>query len=89
MTVLEAFRAGTPVVVTDSLGISEDCRSYGAAVVTDGSVAALADAVIALLDDPVHAEKLRAGATSYLRDRLDISSVADTLSETYEAVTVE
>lgn len=88
MTVLEAFRAGTPAVVTDSLGISDDCRAYDAAVVTDGSVAALADAVIAVLDDPVRAEQLRAGATSYLRDRLDISSVAGTLSEIYEAVIV-
>ncbi|MEN2740518.1 glycosyltransferase [Microbacterium sp. X-17] len=84
MTVLEAFRAGTPVVVTDSLGISDDCREYEAAIVTDGSVPSLADAVASVLNERDQALVLRSGALDYLRERLDISSVALSLSALYE-----
>lgn len=83
MTILEAFQAGTPVVATDSLGIAGACTRYGAALVTDGSPAALAAAVTRILDDPLLAQQLLDGADRYLHAELDIEDVADQLEATY------
>jgi len=87
MSVLEAMQAGTPCVVTDSLGIAARCKEYGAAIVTDGSVATMADAVEAIAQNPVLAESLRVGGARYLQSESDIDAVASDLSRHYaEAV---
>lgn len=83
MTVLESFVAGTPVVTTSSLGIAADCERYGAAVVTDGTVEALAEAVRRVRTDDDMSESLRRGALSYVKAELDISGVARELQDEY------
>jgi len=83
MSVLESFLAGTPVVTTSSLGIAPACERHGAAVVTDGSVAALADAVQEVRASPTRAEELRRGAQQYVQAELDIAAVAATLEHEY------
>nr|WP_330171104.1 glycosyltransferase [Microbacterium sp. Y20] len=85
MSVLEAMRAGTPVVTTDSLGIAADCRAHGAALVTDGSAHQLAAAVASLLDDATLAEEIRIGAGRYLEEQLNIARVAEQLESAYAA----
>lgn len=84
MSVLEAFIAGTPVVTTSSLGIARDCERYGAAVVTDGSVEALANAVQELWASSARSKELRDGARRYVEKELDIAAVAATLEREYE-----
>jgi glycosyltransferase involved in cell wall biosynthesis len=84
MTMLEAFAAGTPTVATDSLGIADDCREYGAAAITDGSTQQLALAVRKVLEDPDHASELRRGGERFLRERLDIDAVAAQLEQLYQ-----
>jgi len=86
MTVLESFVAGTPVVTTSSLGIAPDCERFGAAVITDGTVDALADAVLRVRTDDDVSESLRRGATAYLKEELDIRGVARELQEEYAYV---
>lgn len=83
MTVLEALKAGTPTIVTNSLGISEACRSYGAAIVTDGSTEELCSAVREVLRNNTKASELRAGGLAYLRGELDVTQVAARLEATY------
>lgn len=83
MTVLEAFRAGTPVVATNSLGIAADCERYGAAVVTDGTPRSLADAVRRVYASDSVADGLRAGGERYLRECLDVRDVAVQLEAIY------
>lgn len=83
MSVLEAFRAGTPVVVTDSLGIAADCQSFGAAIITDGTPTTLARAVNSILTSPTLAEELRGGASSFIRSKLDVRGVAERLASIY------
>ncbi len=83
MSVLEAFQAGTPVVVTNSLGIAASCIENNAAVVTDGSPESMAEAVIHILADNKYAESLRAGAERYLKAELDIKQVAYDLEKRY------
>jgi glycosyltransferase involved in cell wall biosynthesis len=84
MSIIESLAAGTPVVTTDSLGIAEACEAHGAAIITDGTPLALADAVEAVFLNPAVAEDLRHGGESYLRDELDIRTVAQQLVREYE-----
>jgi glycosyltransferase involved in cell wall biosynthesis len=58
-TAQEALRAGTPLVSTRAGGIPELVGS-GAELVPVGDAAALADAVVRVLDDPAHAAELAA-----------------------------
>ncbi|MGU3357835.1 glycosyltransferase [Microbacterium sp. M4A5_1d] len=83
MSVLEAFIAGTPVVTTSSLGIADDCERYGAAMVTDGSVEALANAVHEVWGSPARSKELRDGARRYVEAELDIDAVAAVLEREY------
>ncbi|CAN5423543.1 glycosyltransferase [soil metagenome] len=83
MTILESLRVGTPVVTTDSLGIASACERYGAAMITDGSPAELANAVARVLGEHGVAEGLRAGGHEYLRAELDIARVVDDLENLY------
>lgn len=85
MTILEAFAAGTPVVTTASLGIAAECERYGAAVVTDGSIGQLADAIEDILLTPETATSLREGAHTYLTTELSIDAVVDQLLDQYSA----
>ncbi|MDQ1124484.1 glycosyltransferase [Microbacterium trichothecenolyticum] len=87
MSILEAFNAGTPVVTTASLGIAETCERYDAAIVTDGSAAAMADAVHLIYSSPMRAQELREGAERYVSSELDIAAVAATLENEYVLAT--
>ncbi|MDQ1204476.1 glycosyltransferase involved in cell wall biosynthesis [Microbacterium sp. SORGH_AS 862] len=90
MSILEAFRARTPVVATTSLGIAEKCAEYRAAALTDGSPQELADAVDLIIQDSNHRDELRAGAQAYFEAELGIEAVVDELVEHYSrAVTAE
>ena len=83
MTVIEAFNVSTPTVVTSDLGIAQACRDYKAALVTDGTPTQLAQAVLALLEDPVLNEQVVAGGHRYLENELDIAHVAKFLAAEY------
>lgn len=83
MTILEAIRAGTPVVTTTSLGIADACREYGAALLTDGSVDQLTSAVRRVLEEPILAENLREGGQNLLRERMSMGPVLDRLESVY------
>lgn len=85
MTILEAFQTGTPVVTTDSLGIADLCRSYGAALVTDGTPSQMAAAVRQVLEDPAVASGLRQGALRLLRDKMNVDDVSKSLEDIYVA----
>ena len=83
MTIIESFKAGTPVVTTDSLGIASQCRAHGAAIVTDGTADALAQGVAAVLEDSTKADQLRAGGRRLLIEQMDIRNVVDQLEKIY------
>jgi glycosyltransferase involved in cell wall biosynthesis len=83
MSLLEALGMGVPSVCTDGCGLAPVLRDTGAAVVTDGSVEALADAVQSILGDPATAARLSAAGRRLVRDRFSISSVARDLETVY------
>ncbi|TDL46285.1 glycosyltransferase [Microbacterium oleivorans] len=85
MTVLESFSAGTPVITTSSLGIADRCKHYSAAIVTDGSVTAIAEAIELVLSSTEQVVALREGARRFIESDLSIESVVDRLLEIYES----
>jgi glycosyltransferase involved in cell wall biosynthesis len=83
MSVLEALAGGTPVVMTSSCGIAAELASTGAALVTDGTPAALADAVERLLtDDDLRSRTVAAGHAA-VAGAFSLSAVADRLTAHY------
>lgn len=83
MTVLEALAVGTPVVCTDGCGIAGELARRGAAVVTDGSPQAMADAVRDLLGDEDLRRSLVAAGRRAVEEMFSIRAVADRLEEIY------
>ncbi|MFI1044511.1 glycosyltransferase [Streptomyces griseoruber] len=83
MTVLEALAEGTPVVCTDSNGIAAELARRQAALVTDGSPEALADAVGRLLADPELRHRLAEAGRRAIDEVFSIRAVVDRLEKLY------
>lgn len=83
MSLLEALACGTPVVCTHSCGIAEELARRGAALVTDGSPRALADAVLVLLRDEAARERLVRAGHRAVEEVFSVRAVADRLEELY------
>ncbi|MFI8965425.1 glycosyltransferase [Streptomyces sp. NPDC053493] len=86
MTVLEAMTAGTPVVCTDTCGMAEELARREAAVVTDGSPRAMADAVCELLLDEGRRAALVTAGHRAVEEAFSIHAVTDRLEEMYRAL---
>ncbi|MCP3819735.1 glycosyltransferase [Streptomyces sp. A3M-1-3] len=84
MTVLEALAAGTPVVCTDSCAIAGELARRGAAIVTDGSPEAMADAVCDLLGDEDLRRSLAEAGRRAVEEVFSIRAVGDRLEEIYQ-----
>jgi glycosyltransferase involved in cell wall biosynthesis len=83
MTVIEAMSAGTPVVCTDTCGMADELARRGAAIVTDGSPQAMADAVCDLLTDENKRHGLVKAGQCAVEEAFSIHAVADRLEELY------
>lgn len=80
---IEALAAGTPVVATDHLGAAEVVRHGETGLLTPHTPDALAEAVIALLDDPVRAAAMGAAGQRDVLERFDYERQLDRVVETY------
>ncbi|MFI9251610.1 glycosyltransferase [Streptomyces sp. NPDC053069] len=83
MTVLEALAEGTPVVCTSSCGIAGELADRQAAMVTDGSPQALAEAVGRLLTDAALRRRLVDAGHRAIREVFSIRAVVDRLEDMY------
>jgi glycosyltransferase involved in cell wall biosynthesis len=83
MVVLEALAVGTPVVATDRCHIAPELQAAGAARITDGSPAQLADAVAGLLDDPALVRQQRDAGRRLVSERYSIAAVTEQLLKLY------
>jgi glycosyltransferase involved in cell wall biosynthesis len=86
MSLLEALALGLPSVCTDSCDISKALRDHGAAIVTDGSVSAMADAVQAILEDPDLRSELFRNARKIVAELFSMAAVGNRLEHTYQSV---
>lgn len=82
---IEALAAGTPVVSTDHLGAAEVVRHGVSGLLTDHTPEALAEATIALLDDPKRARAMGAAGQRDALERFDYERGLDAVAETYRA----
>ncbi|ELS55496.1 glycosyltransferase [Streptomyces viridochromogenes] len=86
MTVIEALRAGTPVVCTDTCGIADELAHRRAAVVTDGSPEDMADAVCGLLADARKRAALAEAGRRAVTEVFSVHAVTDRLEAIYRRV---
>jgi glycosyltransferase involved in cell wall biosynthesis len=87
---LEAQGVGTPVVAFDSGGVGEAVKSgQGGLSVPERDTAAMAKAVIQLLDDDALWGKLSAGAVRFVRENFDIRNQTKVLETFYHQVLKE
>lgn len=88
MTVLEAFAAQTPVVLSSDCGLAPLLHNQQAALVVDlePDPQKLVDAILLLLDDHDARARTVANASALLMSDLSITSVVDRLESSYKAV---
>lgn len=85
LAAIEALAAGTPVVLTKSVGFLEPGR-VGAAEVVENTPTAVAAAVAAILKDPRRASGLAQAGRAFARDHLAWPHIADELIREYDKI---
>ena len=86
LTVAEALRVGTPVVLTRHVNIWEDVTGAGAGAVCDTEPASIAAAVTGLLTDDARRAAAGAAGVRLVADRFTWPAAARTLRGAYEEV---
>jgi phosphatidylinositol alpha-mannosyltransferase len=86
MVIAEAFATATPVIASDIPGFVDVVTAEAAQLVPAGDGPALADAVVALLDDEPRRVAMGTAARALAVERYAWSDVARRLEETYERV---
>jgi glycosyltransferase involved in cell wall biosynthesis len=86
MSLLEALALGLPSVCTDTCEIATPLRDHGAAIITDGSVTALADAVQAILSDDGLRSELSRNGRKVVAELFSMEAVGNRLERTYQSV---
>jgi glycosyltransferase involved in cell wall biosynthesis len=84
MSLLEALSLGVPSVCTEGCGVAAELHRRQAAIVTDGSVADLADAMEAVIVDPLLRARLRENGRRAIGEVYGIEAVANQLERAYE-----
>ena len=85
--ILEAFGAGVPVAATAASGTPELVRDgQTGLLVPVGDDAALAKAILRLIDDPVLAQRVAAAARQYVEAEFTLKRMADRYRGVYEEV---
>lgn len=85
MSVLEALAARTPVILSPECGQASDLREMDAAEVVEGDPDALALAIDKLMSDEELRRRRALAGFRFVRDRLSIEAVVDSLVDVYES----
>ncbi len=86
VAVVEAMQAGLPVVVTEGAGLAELVTRAGAGRVTDGSVAALHEALAALLADEPYRRRCAEAGRRIVCEELTLEAFGARLERLYRSV---
>lgn len=89
MSLLEALSLGVPSVCTHGCGVAAELERREAAIVTDGSVAELAEAIEAIVTDPLLRARLRENGRRSIEEVYGIAAVVSQLETTYERAVTE
>ena len=85
MSVLEAFSAGLPVIVTDTCGLAGDIKSAGVGIVVSNNVDDLAQAMRRLLSDSALRLRMGKKGKALAEGTFSMTAVAETLASAYGA----
>lgn len=86
VAVMEATAAGTPVIISDQVGIHREIAEAGAGLVTTLDPADVAAAIGRLLDDPDIAERMGRAGAALAAERFSWERVASDVEALYEEV---
>lgn len=83
-SLLEAMAVGAPIIGSDATGIAEVLENgkYGV-IVPRGDAAALADAIIELLSDPIRREELSTMGRAKFLESYELDHIADLTAQMY------
>lgn len=82
MAVLEACRAGVPVVITDRCNVPE-VAEYGAGIVTVPSVDRISEALLSVLQDEPQRKKMAAQGERMIGERFSLEKVTTEMEKMY------
>ena len=86
LTVIEALACGTPVVISNKVGISEIIEKNNAGVVVDLNLKSIYKGIKNLLDNPNLGEQIVRNGRKLIEEKYDSSIVADATIRAYEDV---
>jgi glycosyltransferase involved in cell wall biosynthesis len=86
MAAVEAMACGTPVVISNKVGIYREVENKRAGVVVDTTSESVFRGIKHLLDNPELARELAANAQRMVRKHYDINKLADEMIKVYEEV---
>jgi glycosyltransferase involved in cell wall biosynthesis len=82
-TVIDALGCGLPVIASDAGGLPEVVGGDGGVLVPPGDPAALAEAIVRLLDDPEAARAFAAAGSAFARRRFTIEAMVAAYAALY------
>jgi glycosyltransferase involved in cell wall biosynthesis len=86
MSLLEALSLGLPAVCTDTCAIAPLLRNTASAIVTNGSVDAMASAVVKILEDDTLRNQLSRNGRKVVSTHFSMNAVASQLEQSYAQV---
>lgn len=86
MSVIEAMACGTPVVISNMVGIHREVEDNNAGIVTENKVDSLLVAIKSLLDNQELSKKYSDNGKQFVTRYYDIDKVADMMIREYENI---
>jgi glycosyltransferase involved in cell wall biosynthesis len=86
MSVVEAMAAGTPVVISNAVGISAEIDGNRAGIVTQTTPESVAMGILQVLQDRTRRSEIIANGRRMVSDYFDIRAVASSFKKAYEDI---
>jgi len=86
MTVIEAMACGTPVVISNMVGIHREVKDNNAGIITENKVESLVDAMRSLLENRELSKKYSNNGKQFVARYYDMDKVTDMMIREYEKI---
>lgn len=86
MSVIEAMACGTPVVISNKVGISREVKKDNAGIIVEVNAESLANGIKQIIEEPQMAKKISENAKKLVYSNYDVNKVADMMICAYENV---
>lgn len=86
MTVIESMACGTPVVISNKVGVCEEIQQNNAGVVVNLNAESLSKGIRSLLDNPHITDEIVINAKRLTKETYDINMIANMMIDAYKEV---